>query len=348
MTELAQDNFSSDTKLEISDLRTYLRTPLGIVRAVDGVSFGVPAGKTLGLVGESGCGKSVLARSILGINPARSTVNLSGQIFFQGRDLRQLPEHELRSLRGKQMAMIFQDPMTSLNPIMPIGRQIAQVIRFHFGVPAIEANERAVALLDSVGMPSPRERALVYPHELSGGMRQRATIAIALSCNPKLLIADEPTTALDVTVQAQILDLLQREQEERQMTLILITHNLGVVAGMADEVAVMYAGRIVERGRTSEILRSPRMPYTAALLRSVPRLSDPSHTRLAAIGGRPPVLIDPAPGCRFAPRCEYASETCNETEPEFTADAGASQGFACWHPLNATESLTPCCEGAHD
>lgn len=321
--------------LRVEDLRTYIASQAGLVRAVDGVSFEVHQGETLGLVGESGCGKSVLARALLGINPAHATINLSGSVFFQGKDLRREPERRLRAMRGRDIAMIFQDPMTSLSPTLPVGRQIERVIRYHTGAPRGEARDRAVALLDSLGIPSPRERALAYPHQLSGGMRQRVVIALALACNPKLLIADEPTTALDVTVQAQILDLLRREQEQRGMALILITHNLGIVAGLADRVAVMYAGRVVEIGPTRSLLSSPRMPYTAALLRSVPRLSDPKHTRLSAIAGRPPVLVDPPDGCRFAPRCDRADARCRAVEPAFVqSERGDGHGWACWTPID--------------
>jgi len=323
--------------LSIRDLRSYLRTPQGLVRAVDGVSLDLAPGQTLGLVGESGCGKSVLARSILGLVPDSLMVKAGGEIRFEGRDLRHLQEHEMRSVRGRQIAMIFQDPMTSLNPVKRVGGQIEQALRLHLRFTARQARERAVELLGSVGIPSPRQRAENYPHEMSGGMRQRVMIAIALACDPKVLIADEPTTALDVTVQAQILDLLQEQQEKRGMALILITHNLGVVAGMADEVAVMYAGRIVEHGATGDLLAAPRMPYTAALLRSVPRIADPVHSRLEAIGGRPPILVDPPAGCRFAPRCTRADEVCRREPPE-KRDAGTGRRFVCWHPLEAADA----------
>jgi len=320
--------------LSIRDLKSYLRTPHGVVRAVDGVSLELAAGRTLGLVGESGCGKSVLARSILGLLPESILIRAGGEIRYAGRDLRDLSERELRSVRGREIAMIFQDPMTSLNPVMQVGAQIEQALRLHLRCSRAEAREHAVDLLDSVGITAPARRVENYPHELSGGMRQRVMIAIALACGPKVLIADEPTTALDVTVQAQILDLLQELQEKRGMALILITHNLGVVAGMADEVAVMYAGRIVEHGPTGALLAAPRMPYTAALLRSVPRLDDPVHSRLEAIGGRPPPLIEPPPGCRFAPRCPRATGICAQ-DPAETREQADDRGFRCWHPLEA-------------
>ena len=322
--------------LSVRDLRSYLRTPRGMVRAVDGVSFDLHAGETLGVVGETGCGKSVLARSIMGLLPDSVLVKASGEIRFGGCDLRQAGERELRRIRGREIAMIFQDPMTSLNPVIRVGAQIEQVLRLHLGFGARQAQERAVELLDSVGIASARRRAASYPHEMSGGMRQRVMIAIALACDPKLLIADEPTTALDVTVQAQILNLLQEQQEKRRMALILITHNLGVVAGMADNVAVMYAGRFVEHGITSDLLTAPRMPYTAALLRAAPRLADPPHTKLEAIGGRPPILIDPPAGCRFAPRCPRSRKDCERDPPE-TFHAASGRRFTCWHPIGLSD-----------
>lgn len=321
--------------LSVRDLRTHLETQHGLVRAVDGVSFDLDEGQTLGLVGESGSGKSVLARTLLGILP-RKQLRQSGQMLFQGRDIAMAQEKEMRRLRGSQVAMVFQDPMTSLNPFIRIGEQIAQVVRLHFGVSARTASDRAVELLSDVGIPSPRERARAFPHMLSGGMRQRVTIAIALAGEPKLLIADEPTTALDVTVQAQILDLLQEAQEARKMALMLITHNLGIVAGRTDAIAIMYSGRIVEYGPTQAILATPRMPYTAALLRSVPRLSDKSHVRLASIPGRPPNPVAPPPGCRFAPRCDRSSGRCSQEEPAITRVGSCS--FSCWHPLDEAEA----------
>ena len=323
--------------LSVQDLKSYLRTPRGLVRAVDGVSFDLNAGETLGIVGETGCGKSVLARSIMGLLPDSILFKASGKVRFGGHDLRQADERALRRIRGREIAMIFQDPMTSLNPVMRVGSQVEQVLRLHLGQGAREAHERAIELLDSVGIASARRRAASYPHEMSGGMRQRVMIAIALACDPKLLIADEPTTALDVTVQAQILNLLQEQQEKRRMALILITHNLGIVAGMADKVAVMYAGRIVEHGITSDLLTAPRMPYTVALLRAAPRLDDPPHTRLDAIGGRPPMLIDPPAGCRFAVRCSRMQKNCRRDPPE-TILASSGHRFSCWHPIGSTDA----------
>ncbi len=317
--------------LSVRGLRTYLRTPRGILRAVDGVDFELAAGRTLGIVGESGSGKSLLARSLMGLNPADVEVRAGGQALYQGRDLRQLDEPAMRALRGSEIAMVFQDPMSSLNPVLAIGRQIVQALCLQPGMSRRVASERAVELLDSVGIPSPRERARQYPHELSGGQRQRVMIALALSRDPKLLIADEPTTALDVTVQAQILELLLRAQQERQMALILITHNLGVVAGMADEIAVMYAGRFVERGPAAHLLERPHMPYTEALLRCAPALDTPPKQPLAAIPGRPPQLIAAESGCSFAPRCAYADAQCRNHAPGLV---GGSHAFACWHPRN--------------
>jgi peptide/nickel transport system ATP-binding protein len=316
--------------LAVEDLHTHFRTPRGRVRAVDGVSFTLDRGQTLGIVGESGCGKSVLSRTIMGLLPSNAEVPVSSHVHFDGRDLRRLSERALRGVRGRRMAMIFQDPMTSLNPVMTCGAQIVEALTYHMGLGRRAARDRAVELFTAVGIPEPARRVDHYPHQLSGGMRQRVAIAIAISCEPALLIADEPTTALDVTVQAEILDLLNRQQRERRMALILITHDLGVVAGHTDEVAVMYAGRIVERAATTTLFAHTRMPYTEALLRSIPRLADPPHTPLQTIAGRPPDLIDPPPGCRFAPRCRYAAEDCRREAPVL---AGGGHAFACWHPL---------------
>ncbi|MCR6663601.1 MAG: ABC transporter ATP-binding protein [Luteimonas sp.] len=316
--------------LSVRGLQTWLRTPAGVVRAVDGVDFDLHAGRTLGIVGESGSGKSVLARSLMGLNPSSIEIRAGGEARYDGRDLRTLDEAGMRQLRGRNFAMVFQDPMTSLNPVMTIGEQIAQPLRLRMGLPRRAAAERAVELLDSVGIPSARERARQYPHELSGGQRQRVMIALALSCDPRVLIADEPTTALDVTVQRQILDLLQRAQQEREMALVLITHDLGVVADMADEIAVMYAGRFVERGPARDLLSRPRMRYTQALLRCAPTLDTPPRTRLPAIPGRPPPLTAAPDGCAFAARCAHADDECRQA-PALTGDTHA---FACWHPAS--------------
>jgi oligopeptide/dipeptide ABC transporter ATP-binding protein len=321
--------------LDVTDLRTHFLTGRGAVRAVDGVSFALERGHTLGVVGESGSGKTVLARSIMGLLPARNVIR-SGDVTYEGRRLTGLAPSELREIWGAEISMVFQDPMTSLNPVVRIGRQITETMRFHLDVSDGEAKARAAELLKSVGIPEPERRLRSYPHELSGGMRQRVTIAIALACGPKLLLADEPTTALDVTVQAQILSLLGRQQRERFMAMILVTHDLGVVAGRTDEIAVMYAGRIVERAPTAVLFSDMRMRYTQALFRSIPRVTDPGHRRLQAIGGRPPDLVAPANGCSFAPRCRYARERCHAEAPPLT-DAGPGHAFACWYPAEPGE-----------
>jgi oligopeptide/dipeptide ABC transporter ATP-binding protein len=318
--------------LEVTDLRTAFITPFGRVRAVDGVSFTLDRGRTLGVVGESGCGKSVLARSIMGLLSARN-VERSGSIRYDGRELTELDTEALRALWGTEMAMVFQDPMTSLNPVMKIGKQLTEGMRLHFDMPKDEARRNAIELLTSVGIPEPARRLDQYPHELSGGMRQRVTIAIALACGPKLLFADEPTTALDVTVQAQILNLLASQQRERNMSMVLVTHDLGVVAGHTDQIAVMYAGQIVEKAPTRTLFAGMRMPYTEALLKSIPKLEHPSHTRLQIIGGRPPQLVAPPPGCRFAPRCPYAQERCHTDAPPLVEAEQPGHVYRCWFPV---------------
>ena len=325
------------TLLEVRDIVTQFRTPRGVLNAVDGVSLRLERGRTLGIVGESGSGKSVLSRSIMGLLP--STAERSGSVRFEGREVSSLPADEMRALWGDEMAMIFQDPMTALNPVMKIGRQITESLRFHLDMSKSEARETAIALLDAVKIPSAEKRFSSYPHEMSGGMRQRVVIAVALACGPKLLFADEPTTALDVTVQAQILDLLAEQQRERYMAMILVTHDLGVVAGRADEIAVMYAGRIVEQAPTATLFARMRHPYTEALLAAIPKLEDPSHTRLVAIGGRPPDLVDPPKGCSFSPRCPYAQQRCHEERPELTpSPADPEHSFACFYPVGSPES----------
>ena len=320
--------------LEVTDLTTGFHTPRGIVRAVDGVSFRIEQGQTLGIVGESGSGKSVLARTIIGILAKDGSATATGRIAFEGRDLLQLSEPEMCDARGKHIAMVFQDPTSSLHPVKRIGTQIGEVLTRHLGLRGRAAEARSVELLASVGIPRPTERLQQYPHQLSGGMRQRVAIAIALACEPKLLIADEPTTALDVTIQAQILDLLRRHQLAHDMAMILISHDLGVVAGHTDVVAVMYAGQMVERASTRSLFHGCRMPYTQALIGSAPRLSDPPHTRLRAISGRPPDMLQPPVGCRFHPRCEYATDVCRANQPAWSAaDADRTHVYACWHPV---------------
>jgi oligopeptide/dipeptide ABC transporter ATP-binding protein len=301
------------------------------------VSFCLERGQTLAIVGESGCGKSTLCRAILGILPAGAAID--GEIVFAGSSLSRLPPKELAALRGNGIGVVLQNPMTALNPVLKIGRQIAETMLRHLGISRGEARRRSLELLTAVGIPRPEERLNCYPHQLSGGMCQRVAIAIALACDPKLLIVDEPTTALDVTVQAEILNLLQRLQGERQMAMILVSHDLGVVAGRAQETAVMYAGRIVEQAPTTELFRRMRMPYTRALLDAIPRLDDPPHTPLLAIGGQPPDLPARLYGCPFAPRCGRAQEQCREKEPLLIADAGAANHrYACWFPLCPEEN----------
>ncbi len=317
--------------LSVEGITVDLPTPRGPLRAVDGVDLTLAPGSTLGIVGESGCGKTMLSRAILQLLPKRA--KLGGRILFAGRDLVTLPAEELRRLRGPELAVVFQDPMTSLNPVLTIGTQIVETLQAHLGMDTAAATRRGAELLAAVGIPAPEQRLRQYPHQLSGGMRQRVAIAIALSCEPKLLIADEPTTALDVTVQAQILDLLAREQQRRHMALILITHDLGVVAGRTDEVAVMYAGRVVERAPTTTLFTRMRMPYTEALLAAIPKLDSPPHTPLPAIAGRPPDQTRPLKGCSFEPRCRYADERCRDAKPPLADPERVGGLFACWHPL---------------
>ena len=335
MTDVAAAQ-PSGPLLEVADLSTHFETSRGLVRAVDGVSLTLDRGKTLGIVGESGSGKTVLSRSIMNLLPKRGVVR-SGSVRLEGNEILPLSAKEMRRYWGAQMAMIFQDPMTSLNPVMKIGKQITEAVRQHLDVTRQYANELAESLLASVRIPEPHARLKEYPHQLSGGMRQRICIAIALACGPKLLFADEPTTALDVTVQAQVLDLIAHQQAERFMAMVLVTHDLGVVAGRADEIAVMYAGRIVEHAPTGVLFANMKMPYTEALLASIPKLDEHSHTRLATIPGRPPDLVIPPPGCKFAPRCRYVQERCVQEEPPLTAGAAPGHEFRCWFPVGTTE-----------
>lgn len=321
----------SDWLLDVQDLRMEFQHPAGPLRALDGLSFTLAAGRTLGLVGESGGGKSALARSLLRVLPDGGRIT-GGRVMFEGRDLCALSEAQMQQVRGRAIAMIFQDPLTSLNPVLTIGRQIEQVLLQHTGLPRAAAAERAVELLAAVGLPAPRECARSHAHRLSGGMRQRAVIAIALACQPRLLIADEPTSALDVTVQAQILALLRQLQLAQGMALLLISHDVGVIRQMCDDVAVLYAGRIVEQGRTADLMAYPRMHYTQALLQSVPRLDHPPHRRLPVIEGQPPNPLHPPPGCRFAPRCASRSDPCHSLPPPMSP-AGPHHFFACWHPV---------------
>ena len=316
--------------LEVQDLKTYFKVKAGRVRAVNGVSFAVKPGEKVGVVGESGCGKSVTALSIMRLLPQPAGEYAGGSVVFDDKDLLELPEKEMRRVRGGKIGMIFQDPMTCLNPTMTVGKQIGEALRIHLKLDKDEAQKRAVSLLDQVGIPAAAERINSYPHQFSGGMRQRVMIAIALACNPKLLIADEPTTALDVTVQAQILELINGVCTEFGTAVILITHDLGVVAGMTDRVIVMYAGKVVETAPTDELFANPRHPYTLGLLASVPRLDEQRHSQLKTIEGSPPDLIKPPSGCPFMPRCAFARAICR-TMPALDPLAGNSDHLkACW------------------
>ncbi|MDR7553990.1 MAG: ABC transporter ATP-binding protein [Armatimonadota bacterium] len=300
--------------LSVRNLKTYFYTDEGVVRAVDGLSYDLHKGETLGIVGESGCGKSVHALSIMRLIPTPPGKIVEGEIWFEGRDLLKLTDEEMRRIRGNRIAMIFQEPMTSLNPVLTIGEQIAEAVMLHQKLDRRAAWERAIEMLERVKIPLARERVKDYPHQFSGGMRQRVMIAMALSCNPSILIADEPTTALDVTIQAQILDLIRELQQEFHMAVIMITHNLGVVAEMCDDVVVMYAGKPVEHADVRRIFRDPKHPYTWGLLHSVPKLYE-RRERLIPIEGQPPSLIDLPPGCAFAPRCPFAMEICVQENP---------------------------------
>jgi oligopeptide/dipeptide ABC transporter ATP-binding protein len=314
--------------LEVSDLATYFYTPEGVVKAVDGISYDLEEGEILGLVGESGCGKSVSALSIMRLiqKPGR---NVAGNVTFNGQDILKLSESDMRRIRGKDMAMIFQEPMTSLNPVLTVGRQLTEALQLHLGMDKAASTERAGELLALVGIPEGTTRLSDYPHQFSGGMRQRVMIAMALSCNPKLLIADEPTTALDVTIQAQILELVQKLGRELGTAVLVITHNLGVVARYADRVNVMYAGKIIERGSAREIYGNPRHPYTLGLLKSVPRLDEPRRTQLEPIEGLPPDLIGLPAGCAFRPRCKYAIDRCAVEIPPLR-EVSEGHTAACW------------------
>jgi oligopeptide/dipeptide ABC transporter ATP-binding protein len=317
--------------LSVEGLRVEFWTQRGTVHAVNGVSFDIAAGETLGIVGESGCGKSVTSLAILGILPRAGRVT-GGHAVFEGRDLIGRPDRELRQIRGRDIAMIFQDPMTSLNPVLTIGRQIRESIETHFGHDRKQAERRVVELLEQVGIPEARRRAGDYPHQFSGGMRQRAMIAMALACEPKLLIADEPTTALDVTIQAQILDLLRALVAERDTALVLITHDLGVVAGMCERVHVMYGGMVMETGSADDVFRSPRHPYTLGLLQSVPRLDTPRGRKLQPIEGAPRDMLRPPSACPFAPRCAYEVDRSRQEVPPLVEIAPGHK-VACFNPV---------------
>jgi peptide/nickel transport system ATP-binding protein len=323
--------------LEVKDLKVYFPTDDGLVKAVDGVSFTVDRGETLGVVGESGSGKSVTFLSVLGLIN-RKAARVEGEVLFQGKNLLELPPDEMQDIRGSRISMIFQDPMTSLHPYYRVGQQIVEAIRTHQDIPKREARKQAVEMLRRVGIPRPDERARQFPHEFSGGMRQRAMIAMALSLNPDLLVADEPTTALDVTVQAQILDLIGRLKDEFEASVVIITHDLGVVAEHADHVQVMYAGRVAERGSRSDIYYRAHHPYTWGLLQSITRLDQPKVERLRPIQGLPPSLIFVPPGCPFHPRCPYVMDVCRTEVPPLLSEDGA-HASACHLPLAEKERI---------
>ena len=342
-TTMATDNAALDSSnstsplLVVDDIHTSFVVPGGEVKAVRGVSFELNQGKTLGVVGESGSGKTVLARSVMRLNLGNNVIT-SGSAKFHGSNILDLRPKAMQKLWGNEIAMVFQDPMTSLNPLVKIGRQITEHVRHHLGISKKEARTLAIDLLNEVRIPEPESRLDSYPHELSGGMRQRICIAIALACEPTLLFADEPTTALDVTVQHQILNLLNREQEIRKMAMVLVTHDLGVVAGRTDETMVMYAGNVVEKSSTKELFADMQHPYTEALFRSIPKTSERSHTRLTAIAGRPPDLIAPPSGCSFSPRCPYVQQKCREEKPPLIPVNNGSHLSACWFPVGTEEN----------
>jgi len=315
--------------LDVKDLRTQFFTQDGVVRAVNGVSFHVNQGETLGIVGESGCGKSVSVLSVMRLIPQPPGRIVGGEVIFDGRDLLKLSDDEIRQVRGNQIAMIFQDPMTSLNPVLTIGRQIGEALELHLNMKRDVARKRSAELLEMVGIPYAEERLDDYPHQFSGGMRQRAMIAMGLACNPQLLIADEPTTALDVTIQAQIVELVKRLRDEIGMAIIWITHDLGVIAGLADRMMVMYAGFVVEEAHVKEMYANPRHPYTVGLLGSLPRLDEIRLDKLASIEGLPPDLIALPDGCPFEARCIYALEKCKTERPELEP-VGPRHRIACW------------------
>ncbi|MHB8571395.1 MAG: ABC transporter ATP-binding protein [Candidatus Dormibacteria bacterium] len=317
--------------LQVRDLVTSFYTDDGVVHAVDGVSFDVFPGETLGIVGESGCGKSVTALSIMGLVPEPGRI-VSGRVMLKGEDLTRYTDSEMREVRGRDLAMIFQDPLTSLNPVLRVGFQVDEAMRYHDRYDRGEARSRTAKLLEQVRIPAAAERARDFPHQFSGGMRQRVMVAMGLANDPAILIADEPTTALDVTVQAQMLDLLRVLNRETGAAVVLITHNLGVVAGLCDRVLVMYAGRVVEHGPVDRIFARPQHPYTWSLLRSVPRIDSQVHERLRSIHGLPPDLLTPPTGCRFHPRCPNRIERCDRDDPRLSPAEGGGE-LACWAPV---------------
>ena len=326
------------TLLDVRNLHTTFFTSAGVVRAVDGVSWDVQEGETVALVGESGCGKSVSALSIMRLVEEPAGRIESGEVLFKGRNLLSLSEEQMRGVRGREIGMIFQEPMTSLNPVLTIGRQLTEGLEIHMQMSETDARARAIELMSMVGIPDPARRLAQYPHHFSGGMRQRMMIAMALACNPSLILADEPTTALDVTIQAQILELMRDLARRLGVAMLIITHNLGVVARYADRVNVMYAGRIIERASAAELYATPRHPYTLGLLRSVPRLDEPRRARLAPIEGQPPDVTRLPPGCAFAPRCAYKVARCAETAPPLEVCSPAHLS-ACWEVARLAKEI---------
>jgi oligopeptide transport system ATP-binding protein len=318
-----------DFILDVQGLETTFRTPDGVVHAVNGVSFGLAEGETIGVVGESGCGKSVTMHSVLGLIPSPPGKVEAGKAIFAGQDLIKMSKEEIRHVRGAQIGMIFQDPMTSLNPVLTIGKQLEEPLMLHIGMTKNQARDRAAELLTMVGIPNAKDRLNDYPHQYSGGMRQRVMIAMALSCSPQILIADEPTTALDVTIQAQIMDLVKRLRDELGMAVIWITHDLGVVAGLAQRVLVMYGGYIIEESPVKELYANPEHPYTIGLLGSLPRVDEKERTKLYSIEGLPPVLYHKPSACPFAPRCKWAMEHCWKENPPLIV-VGPEHRAACW------------------
>ena len=318
-----------DLLLDIKGLETQFKTPDGIVHAVNGVSFGLKEGETLGVVGESGCGKSVTMLSVLGLIPNPPGKVIAGEAFYVGQDLLKMSKEEIRHIRGAQISMVFQDPMTSLNPVLTVGFQLEEPLMLHVGMTKNQARDRAAELLGMVGIPNPKDRLNDYPHQFSGGMRQRVMIAMALSCSPQILIADEPTTALDVTIQAQIIELVKRLRDELGMTIVWITHDLGVVAGLAQRVMVMYGGYIIEEAAVNDLFANPTHPYTLGLIQSLPRVDQDQHKKLYSIEGLPPVLYHKPTSCPFAPRCKWAMDRCRKENPVLE-NVGDGHRVACW------------------
>jgi len=326
--------------LEVKGLKTRFFTEDGVVHAVNGISYELDEGEALGIVGESGCGKSVSVLSVMRLIPQPPGKIVGGEVFFEGRDILKMDTEEVRKIRGNKIAMVFQDPMTSLNPVLTIGRQIDEALELHMSMDKHQARQRTVELLEMVGIPEAANRADDYPHQFSGGMRQRVMIAMALSCNPRILIADEPTTALDVTIQAQIVELVKRLRDNIGMAIIWITHDLGVVAGMAEKLIVMYAGHIVERASVKDVYADPRHPYTIGLLGSLPRLDETRKQRLFSMRGLPPDLIDLKAGCPFAPRCDYVIDRCWEETPPLEPVAIGHE-IACWVDVKSSQPSKP-------